>query len=190
MSSVKLKIINKLSLLRKKILGIDPRSQLEIAVANGLKLGKNCHIMGEVIIDPGHCWLIEISDNVTIAPRCHILAHDASTKRDLGYAVIGRVFIGSNTFIGAGTIVLPGVRIGRNCVIGAGGVVKNDIPDNCVAVGNPAKVICTKEEYLSKRKKQMAVSPVYSKEYIIGSISEEMKAEMQSSLVSGIGFVE
>lgn len=63
---------------------------------------------GEVIIDPGHCWLIELGDDVTLAPRVHSLAHDASTKRELGYTRIAKVKIGSNVFIGAGSIVLSG----------------------------------------------------------------------------------
>ena len=65
---------------RKHLLKIDDRSQLEIAIENGLVIGENVAIMGETIIDPGHCWLIEIQDNVTIAPRVHILAHYASIK--------------------------------------------------------------------------------------------------------------
>ena len=75
--------------VRHAILHIDDRSQLEIAVENGLKIGTDCHVMGECIIDPGHCWLIEIGDRVTLAPRVHILAHDASTKRPLGYTALG-----------------------------------------------------------------------------------------------------
>lgn len=43
-------------------------------------MGDNFHAQEGVIIDPGHCWLIEIGNNVTLAPRVHILAHDASTK--------------------------------------------------------------------------------------------------------------
>ena len=75
--------------IRHKILHIDDRSQLEIAISNGLKLGKDYNIQGECIIDPSHCWLIEIGDRVTLAPRVHILAHDASTRRALGYTVLG-----------------------------------------------------------------------------------------------------
>ena len=59
-------------LLKKHLLGIDIRKPLEIAIANGLKIGKNHNIKEEVIIDPSHCFLISIGDNVTIAPRAHI----------------------------------------------------------------------------------------------------------------------
>jgi maltose O-acetyltransferase len=53
------------------------------------------------------------------------------------------VFIGENTFIGVGAMILPGVSIGRECIIGAGAVVTKSIPDNSVAVGVPAKVVET-----------------------------------------------
>ena len=51
------------------------------------------------------------------------------------------VRIGSNVWLGAGAIVLPGVSIGDNTVIGAGSVVTKDIPANVVAVGNPCRVL-------------------------------------------------
>lgn len=53
----------------------------------------------------------------------------------------GPILIGDNVFIGTGSIVLKNVNIGENSVIGAGSVVTNNIPSNCVARGNPAKVI-------------------------------------------------
>lgn len=175
--------------IRKYLLKIDDRTQLEIAIENGQKIGKNCHIMGECIIDPGHCWLIQIGNNVTLAPRVHILAHDASCKRSLNYALIGRVTIGNNVFVGAGSIILPNVTIGDNVVIGAGSVVSHSIPSNSLAVGVPAKVISSFEDYVNKRRKQMAVRPCYSEEYKIGNISQKNKEIMIKDLESGIGFV-
>ena len=114
---------------------------LERLIKDGLSVGDNFHAQEGVIIDPGHCWLIEIGNNVTLAPRVHILAHDASTKNILGYTKISNVKIGNNVFVGAGTIILPGVTIEDNVIIGAGSVVNKDIPANVVAVGNPCKVI-------------------------------------------------
>lgn len=175
--------------LRKNVLGIDDRSQLEIAVANGLNIGKNVAIMGEVILDPGHCWLIEIGDDVTIAPRVHILAHDASTKRELGYTKIGRVTIGNHVFIGAGGVILPNVHIGNQVVIGAGSVVTHDIPDNSLAVGNPAKVIGTYEEYMEKNRQWMEEKPLFDASYQIGNITPEKQDEMKKHLQDGIGYV-
>lgn len=51
------------------------------------------------------------------------------------------VSIGENSFIGAGTVILPGTKIGKSCIIGAGSVVKGNIPDYSIAVGNPCKII-------------------------------------------------
>lgn len=169
---------------------IDDRSQLEVAIENGLTIGKDCHIMGECIIDPGHCFLITIGDRVTLAPKVHILAHDASTKRILGYTVIGKVVIGNDVFIGAGTIILPNVTIGDKVIIGAGSVVTHSIPNNSVAVGNPARVIGTYDAYVQKRKDQFKLSSKFDESYVIGMITEEKKQEMRNSLSNNnIGFI-
>lgn len=121
----------------------------------GLKVGENFHRMGGVIIDPSHCYHITIGDNVTLAPRVHILAHDSSTFMFLGKTRAANVTIGNYVFIGAASIILPGVHIGNRVIIGAGSVVTKDIPDNTVAVGNPAKVICSLDAYLEKEKSKM-----------------------------------
>lgn len=56
-------------------------------------------------------------------------------------SISGNCVIGSKTFIGTNATILPKVKIGSNVVIGAGAVVSKDLPDNCVAVGIPAKII-------------------------------------------------
>ena len=99
-----------------------------------IEIGKNCRITGDVII----------------------LAHDYS------YAVLRPVYhrmlcksgvtrIGDNVFIGMKSIILMGSQIGNNVIIGAGAVVSGSIPDNVVVAGNPAKVICTLEDYYEKQ---------------------------------------
>lgn len=125
---------------------------LEKLLKRGLKIGKNFHRMGGVIIDASHCYHITIGDNVVLAPRVHILAHDSSTGIFIGKTRAANVSIGNNVFVGAGSIILPGVHIGNRVIIGAGSIVTKDIPDNSVAVGNPAKVICSLDEYLEKEK--------------------------------------
>ena len=64
----------------------------------------------------------------------------------------GGVSIGNNVFIGMNTTVLKGVHIGNNVIIGANSLINKDIPDNCVAAGNPCCVIMSLEEYFIKRK--------------------------------------
>ena len=99
----------------KKILGLDDQPKqlhktlLEKLKENGLKVGDNFNMLPECIIDYSHCWHITIGDNVTFAPRVHILAHDASTKMYLNYTKIKNVMIGNNVFIGTSSIIMPGV---------------------------------------------------------------------------------
>jgi len=62
------------------------------------------------------------------------------------------VKIGNNVFIGMHATILKGVHIGNNVIIGAGSLVNKDIPDNCVAAGNPAQVIMPLDSYYEKRK--------------------------------------
>ena len=126
-------------------------------------MGENLQIMDGCIIDPSHCWHIKIGDNVTLAPRVHILAHDASTKMFLGYTKVANVNIGSNVFIGAGSIILPGVTIGSNSIIGAGSIVTKSIPESSVAAGNPAKIIMSLEVYLNKEKDNLTNERCFDK---------------------------
>jgi maltose O-acetyltransferase len=136
-------------------------------IKRGLKLGNNLTRMSGCIIDPSHCWHIEIGDDVILAPNVHILAHDASTKLFLNYTRIANVRIGNRVFIGAGTIILPGVSVGDNVIIGAGSVVSKNIPTNSVAIGSPARVICSLEDYIKKEKMKMCVENVFSSEYTL-----------------------
>lgn len=64
----------------------------------------------------------------------------------------GYTVIGDNVFIGMNSSIMPGVHIGNNCVIGTGSVVTKDVPDNMVVAGNPARIICTLEDFYKKRK--------------------------------------
>ena len=157
----------------------------------GLKVGKNFNRMHGTILDPSHCWLISIGDNVTLAPRVHVLAHDASTCNHLGYARIGNVMIGNNVFVGAESVILPNVSIGDNSIIGANSTVSRDIPANVVAAGSPAKVICTLDEYLDKNCQLMKSNPVYGEDYTLrGNITSQKKKQQFDELKGKYGFVK
>ncbi len=88
---------------------------------------------------------ITIGNNVLIGAGSTIIDndfhHSSPAKRELNIIPSRPVIIEDNVFIGLQCIILKGVRIGENTVIGAGSVVFNDIPANCIAVGNPCKVI-------------------------------------------------
>lgn len=163
----------------------------EKLISMGMKVGKNFNRLHGVILDPAHCWLLEIGDNVSMAPRVHILCHDASTKTFLNYTKIGRVTIGNNVFIGAESVVLPGVTIGSNVIIGANSTVTHDIPDNSVAVGSPARVICTLDEYLNKERARMETAPVYGEEYTLrGNVSMDKRLAQKAELEGKIGYID
>lgn len=162
----------------------------EKLISMGMKVGKDFGRLNGVILDPSHCWLIEIGDHVTMAPRVHILCHDASTKDFLGYTKIGHVTIGSNVFIGAESVVLPDVTIGNNVVIGANSTVTHDIPDNSVAVGSPARVICTLDDYLAKERVRMETSPCYGEDFTLRqNVSMDKRMKQKSELKKGLGYI-
>lgn len=157
----------------------------------GLQIGEGCHMERGCIIDPSHCWLIHMGDDVHMAPRVHILAHDGTTKYSLGYTRIGRVEIGSHVDIGVGAIILPNVKIGNNVLIGAGCIVSKDIPDDSVVVGNPCKIIGSKMAYLAKNKQKMQETIVYDETWTLRKhINEERKKEMYEALNGRCGYVE
>lgn len=163
----------------------------EKLISMGMSVGKNFQRLNGVILDPSHCWLIEIGDNVTLAPRVHILCHDASTKMFLGKTKIGRVTIGNNVFIGAESVVLPGVTIGSNVIVGANTTVTHDIPSNTVVAGNPAKQICSLKDYLEKEKNRMKNSPCYGEEYTLRqNVSMELRKKQKSELLEKMGYID
>lgn len=93
---------------------------------------------------------IQIKDNVKIGGGCIIIDTDAHSmdfhnrreiKSDNANKRDEPVIIGHDVFVGMNTIILKGVEIGDRCIIGAGSVVTKSIPSDCVAAGNPAKVI-------------------------------------------------
>jgi galactoside O-acetyltransferase len=126
--------------------------------------GKHCHLGKNVyfnfnvtLVDDTHIYVGDYSKfgpNVVIATAGHPILPEL---REKAYQYNAPVKIGKCVWLGAGVIVLPGVEIGDNCVIGAGSVVTKNIPANCVAVGNPCRVIREindhdKEYYFKQRK--------------------------------------
>lgn len=151
----------------------------------GIEMGDNCHVLTGKI-DVHHGFLISMGDNVTISDA-RLLTHDGSTKKFLGYSRVGRIKIGSNVFIGAGAIILPGIEIGDNVIVGAGAVVTKDIPNDSLVVGNPAKVIKTVTGYLEENKGRMNNENVWNTHY--SSKTQEEKNEMKTILSDGsIGY--
>lgn len=116
-----------------------------------IHIGNNCEInMNCVFLD---CNKITIGNNSGIGPNVQIYAvgHPIQPEERLTQSegdsfpfwksFTAPVTIGNNVWIGGGSIILPGVTIGDNTTIGAGSVVTKSIPSNCLAVGNPCRII-------------------------------------------------
>jgi acetyltransferase-like isoleucine patch superfamily enzyme len=119
--------------------------------------GTQFHGIRDIVIDLTRPCLIEIGNNVVLTRGVTLLTHgfDWMVLRNLYHEVLassGRITIEDNVFIGMHAVILKGVRIGRNTIIGAGSVVTRDIPENSVAAGNPARVLCSIDQYYRKRK--------------------------------------
>lgn len=105
-----------------------------ISIGKGSYINMNCNF-----VDDGR---ITLGENVLVGPAVTIatVGHPVMPKLR-GYMYCDPVTIGSNCWIGANAVILPGVTIGENSVIGAGSVVTGDIPANVVAAGNPCRVL-------------------------------------------------
>ena len=123
---------------------------VELLRKKGVVIGDNVHIYNSSV-DGNYGASVTIGNNVKITGTC-ILAHDASTKKALGYTKVGRVHIGNNVFIGYGSVILPETFIGDNVIIGAGSIVRGKVDSNSVVVGNPAKKVCSYSEYIDKNR--------------------------------------
>ena len=128
----------------------------------GADIGNRCEIRGSVNFG-SEPYLIKIGNHVRINSDVQLITHDGGTwvLRDYlqidnkeNITLFKRIVIGNNVHIGTGAIIMPGVSIGDNCIIGCGAVVTKNIPNNSIAVGVPARVIETIDEYFEKHKEE------------------------------------
>lgn len=93
-----------------------------------------------------------------------ITTHDGGMwviRKKKGYSnadIFGKVEIGNNVHIGFNSIIMPGVKIGDNVIVGCGAIVTKNIPKNSVAVGTPARVIESIDEYLLKHNEEIVMT--------------------------------
>ena len=107
----------------------------QLARSMGVKIGKNIYIGKYCIIDDTFPDLITIEDNVVISFGTTITAHDASCNN------IAPVVLKKGSFVGARSIILPGVTLAENSIVGAGSVVSKDVPAGKTVAGCPARII-------------------------------------------------
>jgi len=117
----------------------------------GANIGQNVRAFSK--IGGAEPYLINVGDNVTVAPGVSFITHDNSAiKLNLGATdFVGAITIGNNCFVGMNTILMPGVTIADNCIIGAGSVVtKSVMTPGTIVAGNPAKEVGTVEKLKAK----------------------------------------
>ena len=139
----------------------------------GVILGTNNEIMSRFwSTEP---YLISIGSNCQITSGVKVHTHGgAQAIRDKypDFDCFGKVKIGDYVYIGNNSMIMPGITIGDNVIIGAGSIVTKSIPSNCVVAGNPAKYICSTDDYIQRNIKyntnSKSLSPIAKKKLLMG----------------------
>lgn len=138
----------------------------------GSKIGERCEIRGHVNFG-SEPYLISIGNHVRINHGVQLITHDggAWVLRDYldidnheDITLFKRIAIGNNVHIGTNAMIMPGVTIGDNVIIGCGAIVTRDVPSNSVAVGIPARVIESIDDYYEKHKDEFSFTKSMSRE--------------------------
>lgn len=112
-------------------------------------------------------------------------------KKIVGLYKKGQIQINDSVFIGANTTILPDVKIGENCIIGTGSIVTHDILENSVAMGVPARVICSTDEFIQKNMQRMMNTKIFDSSYrMCRKLSDSKKDELKEATSLGIAFME
>jgi maltose O-acetyltransferase len=174
--------------LAAKLRGVPDLATL---IENGLRVGTGTVAEQGVLLDPAFCWLIDIGEHCTFAPYATVLAHDAGTRRGLGYTRLARVRIGDRVFVGAHAVILPGVTIGDDAVIGAGAVVTRDVAAGTVVAGAPARELTSVAAYAERHRARLGERPVWPLGWTLaGGITAAQREQMRSALADGEGYIE
>ena len=156
----------------------------------GMEIGTDVFLPDSTWIDANHCYLISIGDHCGFGEGCVLLAHDAQMDEYLDAARLGRIVIHASCHIGTRTVVLPGVEIGPRTIVGAGSVVTKSLPANSVCAGNPARVLCSLEEYLARHRERLATARTFEyAHYDINVLTPERRAELVAACAAGAAYI-
>jgi serine acetyltransferase len=109
-----------------------------VRIGDRCVIGRGSYIIGHLSIEIGD--EVQTGPNVYITDQNHVY-EDPDVPIGRQWPAERAVTVGTGSWLGAGVVVLPGAQIGRHVVVGAGSVVSGELPDWCVAVGVPARVV-------------------------------------------------
>jgi maltose O-acetyltransferase len=181
------KILNLVRAVRARLRQLRQAQRWEYLRQQGMHLGSDVWLPASTWIDPDYCFLISIGDHCGFGSDCLILAHDAQMDEFLDAGRIGRVVIHESCHIGARTTILPGVELGPRTIVGANSTVSRSLPPDTVCAGNPARVLCTLDEYLAKHRKRIADSATFPYENAFPS--DELREAMIAATRSQDAYV-
>lgn len=139
-------------------------------------VGEGTHVLRDSVLETGQGGSITIGVDTFLHPRCQVMAYKGNVSIGDHAAIApscafyaynhgmkageliklqpletrGDITIGNGVWLGFGVIVLDGVTIGDGSVVGAGAVVTGDIPENAIAVGNPARIVGTRGDAIEE----------------------------------------
>lgn len=131
------------------------KSGVDYARFLGVKVGEQCYIASDVHFS-SEPYLIEIGSHVAVTQRVMLHTHGGGrvARRYIpDFDIFGRVKICDYAYIGSSAQIMPGVTIGEGSLVAAGSIVTRSVPAGVVVAGNPAKNVCTVEEYIKRNKK-------------------------------------
>ena len=99
--------------------------------------------------------MITVGSNCAITAGVKIFTHGGARvarRKYPNYDVFGMVEVGDYCYIGTNSLIMPGVKIGNGSMVAAGSVVTKSVPPNMVVGGNPARILCTVDEYIERNK--------------------------------------
>lgn len=148
----------------------------------GVHIGEGCDLLNGIKDFGSEPWLIELGNRVTLAHGVVLITHDGASRlfrQTLPGSSpwgnrFGTIQLGDNVFVGVNTIILPDVKIGSNSIIGAGSVVTKDVPPQTVAAGVPARPICSLTEYIERYQQKMIP--------VTASNGQELRRELTEKL--------
>jgi len=175
--------------LRRIRLLVDSGYYPEYLRKQGVRIGRNCVILYPSYIDGRLPYLLEIGDDVVISLYVTILTHDAASAWAGDLVKVGRVRINDQVFIGANTTVMCNVAIGPNAIVGAGSVISRDVPPDSVVAGNPAKLVCSMDQFKAKHRELGGRQPLFEgKHFQHPYVPDERKTFLNGQLQDTFGY--